>query len=242
MCIPALAAAALLAGAGGVAKYFGEKKAQKAQERVQATERARQQRMTEQQQGYLDDSLAGAGETADPAKIAAAKAARESTLIGAMMPAASQANFLPGQSSTPAIVQQQEGRSVAKSAGEARSLASALAALGATGDQMQGLNIRIGRNSQGIGQVARDKANSADILGTELEAAAQKGALLRGLGGLAQQVGMAMATGGAGGGDMSKIFNLASAAKSVKTGAGSGGGTAFSGKIANSLAGVKGAF
>jgi hypothetical protein len=198
MCIPLAVGAALLTGAGGLAKYFGEKKAQNAQRRAELAERQRQQRMTEEQQAYLDDSLAGAGETADPAKIAAAKAARENTLIGAMMPAESQANFLPGQSSAPAVVQQQEARSVDKSAGEARSLASALAALGATGDQMQALNIRIGRNSQGIGQVARDKANSADILQTELQAAAEKGAFLRGLGGLAQQIGMAMATGGGG--------------------------------------------
>lgn len=199
MCIPLIAAAALV-GAGGVAKYFGEKKAKNAQQRANDTERARQQRMTEEQQGYFDKSLASAGDVADPASIAAAKGARENALFAAMAPAGAAGTYLPGQSSAPAIVQQQEGRAVDTARTDAKSLASALAALGGTGDQMQRLNIDIGRNSQRIGQVARDKSNSADILQTELQAAAEKGSLLRGLGGLAMQIGMAAAAGGAGGG------------------------------------------
>ena len=198
MCIPLWAAAAL-AGVGGVAKYFGEKKAKNAQDRVAQAERARQQRMTEEQQGYLDQSLASAGNAADPNAIAAAKGARENALFAAMAPQGAAGTYLPGQGSAPAIVQQQEGKAVEGARTDARSLASALAALGGTGDQMQRLNIDIGRNSQRIGQVARDKGNSADILQTELQAAAEKGALLRGLGGLAMQIGMAAATAGVGG-------------------------------------------
>jgi hypothetical protein len=218
MCIPLVAAAAL-AGVGGVAKYLGEKKAQKAQDRVQQVERARQQRMTEEQQGYLDKSLASAGDVVDPAAIAAAKGARENALFAAMAPEGAAGIYLPGQASAPAIVQQQEGRAVDGARTEARSLASALAALGGTGDQMQRLNIDIGRNSQAIGQIARDKGNSADILQTELQAAAEKGALLRGLGGLAMQIGMSAATGGIGGssaaaaGGAAKASNFSNFAK-----------------------------
>lgn len=199
MCIPLVAAAAL-AGVGGVAKYLGEKKAQKAQANAAQMERQRQQRMTEEQQGYFDQSLASAGDVADPAAIAAAKGARENALFAAMAPQGAAGTYLPGQGSAPAIVQQQEGKAVEGARTDARSLASALAALGGTGDQLQRLNIDIGRNSQRIGQVARDKGNSADILQTELQAAAEKGSLLRGLGGLAMQIGLAAAAGGAGGG------------------------------------------
>ena len=219
MCIPLVAAAAL-AGVGGVAKYLGEKKAKNAQERTQQAERARQQRMTDEQQGYFDQSLASAGDVADPAAIAAAKGARENALFAAMAPQGAAGTYLPGQGSAPAIVQQQEGKAVEGARTDARSLASVLAALGGTSDQMQRLNIDIGRNSQRIGQVARDKGNSADILQTELQAAAEKGALLRGLGGLAMQIGMAAATGGIGGGSgaaasgASKASNFGNFAKS----------------------------
>lgn len=199
MCIPLIAAAALV-GAGGVAKYFGEKKAKNAQQRANDTERARQDRMTQEQQGYLDQSLASAGNAADPNAIAATKAARENTLFAAMAPQGAAGTYLPGHASAPAVVRQQEGKAVEGARTDARSLASALAALGGTGDQMQRLNIDIGRNSQRIGQIARDKANSADVLQTELQAAAEKGGLLRGLGDLAMQIGMSAATSGMGGG------------------------------------------
>ena len=158
-----------------------------------------------------------------------------------MAPQGAAGTYLPGQGSAPAIVQQQEGKAVEGARTDARSLASALAALGGTGDQLQRLNIDIGRNSQRIGQVARDKGNSAGILQTELQAAAEKGALLRGLGGLAMQIGMSAAMAGAGGGGFGKIFNPSVAAKATSAGAGAAGGSAFSGKLANVFA-AKGGF
>lgn len=197
MCIPVFAAA-LLAGAGGVAKYIGEKKAAKAQARASENERVRQREMTERQQQLVNRSTDAAGNMADPSAIAAAKNDREGQLFAAMQGADGPTNFLPGQAGAPTVVQQQSGKAVERSQEQARTLASAMAALGGTTDQMQGLGIQLGRNSQQMGQIARDKMNSAGILPAELEAAAHKGSLLRGLGGLAMQIGLSSLTGGAG--------------------------------------------
>lgn len=200
MCFPPLLVGAALLGAGGVAKYFGDRKAEKAQMREQDRERARQAAMDQQQQAVFEDSLSKSGDVADPAAMAAAAARREDALHSAMLPPQAAASFLPGQSASPSIVQRQEARAVGRSGAEARALATALAALGGTGDQMQTLEIGLGRNNNRLAQLARDKAGSADAHALELEAAKQKGAFLRGLGGLAMQLGMSAATAGIGGG------------------------------------------
>lgn len=200
MCFPpAVLAAFALTGVGGGLKYMGEKKAANAQEKVNMAERVRQKAMTDQQQVAFEDSLAKAGDVAGPQAMQAAADKREEFLRTAVTPSTDLQNYLPGNQSAPQIIADARTASVAKEKASAGGLAAALAALGGTTDQMQNLNIGVGRNAQKIGQVARDKAGSADILGADLKAASFKGGTLRGLGQLAQMIGRAVSMGSAAG-------------------------------------------
>lgn len=201
MCLPAAIGAALLVGGTGL-KYLGERKAQRAQNRAAEEERARQEALTAQQQAAFADSLARSGDVADPAAMARAKDARESRLVAAIMQPGP-ADYLPGAGSAPQIVATEQEQQTGKQQAEAKGLAAALAAMSGTDDQLFDLGIGLGRNAQTISQRSRDKANSANVLQAELRAAAQKGAFLRGIGGLAQMVGGSSLGGslaGAGGG------------------------------------------
>lgn len=197
MCLPAAIGAALLVGGTGL-KYLGEKKAQRAQSRAEEVERARQSELTNLQQAAFADSLTRAGDVADPAAIARAKGARESRLVDAIT-APSRADYLPGAGSAPQIVATEQAQQTDKQQTDVKGLASALAALGGTDDQLFELGIGMGRNAQTIGQRSRDKANSANVLQAELRAAAQKGSFLRGIGGLAQSIGGSSLGGSLGG-------------------------------------------
>lgn len=194
MCLPAAIGAALLVGGTGL-KYLGEKKAQRAQSRAEEAERARQADLSNQQQAAFADSLSRAGAVADPAEMSRAREARESRLVEAIT-APSRADYLPGAGSAPQIVATEQARAQGQQQADSRGLAAALAAMGGTDDQLFELGIGMGRNAQTIGQRARDKGNSANILQSELRAAAQKGALLRGIGSLAQTVGSGSLTAG----------------------------------------------
>lgn len=201
MCLPAAIGAALLVGGTGL-KYLGEKKAQRAQNRASEAERARQEELTNQQQAAFADSLTRAGDVTSSAAQSRAQAARETRLVDAIT-RPSGADYLPGAGSAPQIVATEQAQQTAKQQTETKGLAAALAAMSGTDDQLLDLGIGMGRNAQTIGQRARDKANSANVLQAELRAAAQKGALLRGIGGLAQMVGGSSLGGslaGAGGG------------------------------------------
>lgn len=199
MCFPPAIIAATLALGGSGLKYFGDKKAARAQEGVNKRERLRQQDMTLEQQSAFEDSLKKTGEVTDPAAMKAAADKRNDFLQASMGPASALVNYLPGAKSAPAIVGDAAKASVGKEKAAAGGLAAALAALGGTTDQMQNLNIGIGRNSQKIGQVARNKAGSAGVMDAELRAAAFKGSTLRGLGQLAQIIGQAVGAGAGGG-------------------------------------------
>lgn len=200
MCFPPAIIAALALSVGGAGlKYAGDKKAASAQEKVNMAERVRQKAMTQEQQVAWEDNLSKAGEVTDPAAMKAAADKREGFLKTAVTPAGDLQNYLPGNQSAPQIINDARTASVAKEKASAGGLAAALAALGGTTDQMQNLNIGVGRNAQAIGQIARNKAGSAALLDQDLKVASFKGGTLRGLGQLAQMVGSAISMGSSAG-------------------------------------------
>lgn len=215
MCGPWAIPLALIA-AGSVSKYFGEKKAAHAQERSFNAEQQRQKELSGQQTARFQDSLDKTQELFDPAHRQAAADAREGALTAAIKPAGDSAGaYLPGSSSAPSVVHTAADVSQAGSRATSLNLAHALAAMGGTGDQLQAINTQIGRNSQGIGQIGSFKAGSAGVLDSELKAAAQKGAFLRGVGGLAQQVGQAWLGGSLGGAGSSAVGSAGKGLSSI---------------------------
>lgn len=187
MCVPFLPLA--LAAAGTVAKFIGDKQQQNAREKTFNAERDRQKAFTDQQQARFEDSLHRTQATTDPANMDAAAQRRESVLSHVIVPQSAEGSYLPGSSSAPTTVATASDAAGAHSAAVSQGLAHAIAALGGTGDAMQNLNIGIGRDAQSIGQIGGFKAGSLGVLDAELKAAEQKGAFLRGIGGLAQQIG-----------------------------------------------------
>jgi hypothetical protein len=220
MCDPVSIGIAIMA-AGGLAENLGQQKAARAQERATNEERARKMRLTAEQQGYFDDTLKKVGDASgDDAQMKAANA-RNDVLSAAVAPQSSEATYSPGAASAPAVV----GQAAAKAAGDSRNdslgLARAIAQLGGTSDNFQQLGIDANRNRQGIAQAGGFMRGSADVLDSELQAAAQKGATLRGIGQLGQQVGSAMIGGGIGGGDgggLSSMFKASTKTPLVNLG------------------------
>lgn len=188
MCLPLLPLA--LAAAGSLASYIGQRKADKAQNKAFNTERDRQKDLGDQQTARFQDSLSKTEGMLDPAAVAAAANARETSLANAIVPTA-QTAYLPGSSSAPTVVQDASVRAGEGSRATSLNLARTLAALGGTGDQLQALNTGIGRNHEAIAQLGTAKAGSLGVLDSEMKAAAQKGSTLRNLGGLAQTIGSA---------------------------------------------------
>lgn len=197
MCVPLVPLA--LFAAGSAAKYFGAKQAERAKQNTYDAESARQKKMGDEQYARFQESLDRAQQMLTPEAQAAAAGQRESGLSAAIVPQGANGSYMPGSSSAPSVVADATAAAGAKSAETSQSFARTLAALGATGDQMQGLNIGVGRNSQSIGQIGGFKAGSLGVLDAEMKAAAQKGAFLRGIGGLAQTIGKAWLGGGMGG-------------------------------------------
>lgn len=199
MCDPISIGIALTV-AGGISNSLGNRAAARAQERANNAERARQIAMTAEQQGYLDNTLERTRETAAPEGQEAATRAREEVLTGATMPAAEQGSYLPGASTAPAVIGQAAESARGESRADSMAFARALAKLGGAGDSLFSLGIASGRNADKIGQTGSFKRGSAGVLDSELQAAAQKGATLRGLGQLAMSVGSSVAGAGAFGG------------------------------------------
>lgn len=187
MCVPLIPLA--LFAAGTVAKFIGEKQAEKARNTTFNAERDRQKAFEGEQTAKFQDSLDQTKGMQDPAAQAAAAAKREDTLASAIVPASAPGNYMPGSSSAPSVVATASDAAGAKSAENSASFARALAALGGTTDQMQGLNIGIGRNNQSIDQIGGFARGSMGVLDGEMKAASAKGGFLRGVGGLAQQIG-----------------------------------------------------
>lgn len=222
MCGPFAIPLALVA-AGSVAKYFGGKQAESASTNTYNAERQRQEALTGQQTARFQDSLDRTKEMTSEQGQAAAAGARENTLAAAIAPTPTNTSYLPGSTSAPSIVATAQGKAAEGSAATSANLAHTLAALGGTTDQLQKTNIGIGRNSQSIGQLGSFKAGSAGVLDAELKAAAQKGAFLRNVGGLAQTIGKAWMMGGVGGG-----ASAASTSGTIGSDIGLSGTSAFS--------------
>jgi hypothetical protein len=213
MCDPVSIGIAIMA-AGGLAENLGNQKAARAQERATNQERARKMKLTAEQQGYLDDTLKRVTEASGDDAQRRAADARNSTLAAAVVPQSSETAYSPGVASAPAVVGQVASAAAGKSRDESLGLARALAELGGTNDNFQQLGIDAGRNRQNIAQAGGFMRGSADVLDSELLAAAQQGATLRGLGQMGQQIGSAAVTGGmmgggGGGGGLSSMFQSA---------------------------------
>lgn len=200
MCGPWVLPLALVA-AGSIGQYFGNKKAENAQARAFFTERERQKSFTEDQQGLFDDSLKRTGELQDPEAQQRATSARD-TFLRALLPSAESASYLPGSSSAPSVVHTAADSASSAQRAESGGLAAAMARLSGLNDQIFDTNIMSNRNAGRIGQIGSFKMGSASALDPEMRAAAHKGSFLRGAGQLAQQIGMAMLSGGAGRGGM----------------------------------------
>jgi hypothetical protein len=196
MCGP-LAALGLMAG-GSLAKYFGERQAQHAQNRAFQAEQHRQSAMTEQQQAAESDSLAKTATLADPNAEADAANTRKAAFISALNQRSPTQDYLPGGQGAPSAVADTTNRVVEAQHADSERHAGALASLAGFGDQVFKSSIGVNRNAQTIGQIGRDKQGSAAVLPAELQAAAQKGGFLRGLGDLAMTA--ASFAGGMGGG------------------------------------------
>lgn len=198
MCLPPLliAGAALALGGAGL-NYMGQRKADHAMTRTFSRERSRQDAFEKDQIARFEDSLASTGNVADPAAMAAAAAAREKVSSAVTKSAAG--SYLPGSASANKIVADHKVVAGKAADGRTGSLAHALASLGGVGDLMQQNAINIGRNSGAIDQIGGFKRGSLDVLQSEMDAAKRKGSTLRTLGSLAQTIGSAMISGGAGG-------------------------------------------
>jgi hypothetical protein len=198
MCDPITIGIGLMV-AGSVANSVGQNQAAKAQARASDAERARKAKLTAEQEGYFADTLDKVGDTADPNAQAAATARRDDTLQAAIAPSPESTAYLPGTANAPAVVKTAADKAMASGRAESSQLARAIAAMGGTGDALQGLDIGALRNRQNVGQLAGFKSGSAAVLEDELRAAAMKGGTLRGLGQLATSVGSMAVGGGMGG-------------------------------------------
>lgn len=208
MCDP-LSAAIALAVVGAGTSYVGEQKAASARERTFMEERIRQRGLQDEQSGRFQDSLAKVQDMVTPDAAKKASDKRESALVAAIRPSTSSSAYLPGAGSAPAVVATANDNAQATANTDSMNLASAIAALGGTGDQMQQLGTDINRNSTAIGQLGGFQRGSQGVLQDEMRAANAKGGNLRALGGLAQSIGTAWMGGqlGAAAGGMGKSLS-----------------------------------
>lgn len=186
---------ALLAGGAGL-NYLGNEQAKEASNSALQAERQRQALMTQQQQQALDQSDADIKKLSNPQEQQAAVDKRKAAFIEALNTAPASQGYLPGQDNAPAVVASAADKTNAAQADFSRQQAAALAALTGNSDQMLNTNIALGRNGQIIGQLGKNKANSAAALEAELRAAQFKGQTLRGLGQLGMTAGGALAGAG----------------------------------------------
>lgn len=187
----------LVGGAPMGLQALGTAQAERATMRAHQAERERQRALEAEQQGLFADSLSRAAAVPTPESMADAIERRRSGLAAVITPAGA-ADYLPGSDSASPVVRTDADRAGTGQRAEAGRLATTLAGLTGTGDQLLDLGVMTGRNAQRIGQASGFMRGSLSSLDTEMEAARHKGETLRGLGQLAQQLAMALASGGAG--------------------------------------------
>ena len=194
--------------AGSAAQYIGNQQAKRATLNAFNTEQVRQKAKTADQQKLLDNSYDTAGKLNDPNAQQAAVDKRKSAFIQALNARPADSGYLPGTDSAPKVVADASAKATADQDAFSGQQADALARMTGLGDQLFDTNIQLGRNSQGIGQLGVDKAQSAAALNAELNAARFKGGTLRGFGGLAQMIGAAALGGGFGSkGSLNSVLN-----------------------------------
>jgi hypothetical protein len=196
-----------LVAAGTVAQYAGNQQAKHASQNALTLEHQRQAKATQQQDQALDQSYQAAGKLNDPHAQEEAAGKRRQAFVAALNARPSDSAYLPGQQSAPKVVADASDQSAARQSAYSEGQAGALANLTSQGDMLQNANIMLGRSGQTIGQLGRDKFNSAQVLEAELNAAKYKGGFLRGLGQLLQTAGQA---GVGGGGSLTSALNTGS--------------------------------
>jgi hypothetical protein len=179
---------------------IGNNKARRASNNAYVAEKGRQTEMQRRQDAVLDQSYDSLNKLKDPNAEQAAIDKRKAAFVAALNARPADSAYLPGQDAAPAVVGDAAAASGAREGAFSAQQAEALARMTGMGDQLFDTNINLNRGSQEIGQVARDRINSANALDAELRAAAFKGQTLRGLGGLATTIGFGKALGGGGGG------------------------------------------
>lgn len=171
-----------MTAAGTAANAVAARKSQKAMEGAREAERIRQQGFQQESNAAFDESLSKQGADLQKNSIAQAEAERAATMQGAQTPEA--AVSIPTQGSTPTVVSDETSARVGAGNAQAAQDAANRAALASFGDVQLGnalMNTRYGQQQQQIGNFMRGSAN---VLGTELEAASHKGDGLRTVGGL----------------------------------------------------------
>ena len=225
MCGPWVIPLALMAG-GGVAKYLGDQQAAHAERDASNAERARQQALAQQQDALVNNSIGKVG-AITTGGLDTSIANRKAAITANMGTVSPTQGFLPGSSSADASVGGLGDKIVAGEKSLSGGVGDASARLNGLGDSLFGANIAVNRNDQGVNQLGSEKMQSAAVLPYELKAAATKGSLLRGLGGLAQSIGSMVAGAGLAGGGNALGSSMSSLSGSMLKGADFSGLPAF---------------
>jgi hypothetical protein len=213
----AIAAAAMVAGSlmqskGQADAIDAEQRAvadnTNAKTNLQRLEWARQDALQRQATGQFDKQLAGQGADSQQQKLSDAIAARKADYEKAITENPAQADYLPGQSAAPKIIQDQVGKSISDAIARARSNAANKAALEGFGDLQTGNQISNARSAQDINMFGGFRRGSNAVLPIEADAAdqelaarrigaARKGQGMRTLGGMLQMGGQLYGMGAA---------------------------------------------
>jgi hypothetical protein len=238
MCNPALAGLALMAVGTGVTVH-GQKKAEKAALNVRRMENDRQKK----HQGEAETAFAGNEAALNADTIKGNMRTNAATREGAYAAANSVAPNAVQQAASSAmgsnkVVNDNLGHVLKGAGSRVAAQGAARADLGSFGDTMFDASILTNRGRQGIQQAGNFAQGSANVVGSELEAAKHKGANQRMLGSVLTAVGGAMMGGagmgaGAGAGAASSGITASQAAAMAAAGIGGIGTFAGGGNIAS---------
>lgn len=182
MCEPTTIAALAATAIGSAMQIQGQRQAQRAQQGAIEAESVRQRGYQQEAQGYVDTAREGAARPQVENATARAAGEREAANREAAAVPTAMGGYLPGQTAGPQVVRDEVDRQRGIAAAFTGQQAGARANLGGWTDALMGVRTGIGRAGEGVAQAASFGRGSAGVLGNELQAASQKGALMRGLG------------------------------------------------------------
>jgi hypothetical protein len=218
MCDPITASIALTV-AGTAAQAAGQNRARKAMQGAQSAERIRQKGLQDQSEAVLKASEARGSKASQDNEQAAAEASRKADYAAAteaaQAPVVATGDNIAGDQTANSIIQNEQAAKSAQSLGYAGQQGNAKAALQGFSDLQLGnalANARANEQQRVLGNFMR---GSSDVLGLEMQAAAQKGESLKTLGTLLNAGGMIAGMGaGAGwfGGTPSQAANIGTVA------------------------------